>query len=440
MKKQLLSLLIVPFLVSCANKQVTPEPEPNDPEGGDNTPTPDIQPETYLSYDERVKNIRRMGYITGPEAYYNTMEFGLGSCDLGYPLYIPDRNQMYYFFGDSFSQNHQSGMWRSNVAGISTDFDFSDGLTIDDALFTSNGYLMAIYNGHHMDEGSEVTKIPTGAIYVNGNIYMYYFSMHNWSYSQDTRMNYGGCIKSSDYGATWERVYDMTWVNLSPDMNYGTGNRENDFECLKVLINEDIDNNERTENLIALEDHLGWDAVMIYPMMGPDGYVYVFLEGGYRNHHLKVGRVLPQNIEVFNEYEYLQGFDDSGNPIFQKGYDGLKALYHNTDAEITTANFGEMSGIYNQYIDKYCLFTVASGSVDMFMSDHIYGPYTDKIHFYSHGQDPAPISSTTGQPIVSAYAPMVHEKMLSDGGKTMYMITSSWIPCYNPSLYEVKFI
>jgi hypothetical protein len=22
----------------------------------------------------------------------------------------------------------------------------------------------------------------------------------------------------------------------------------------------------------------------------------------------------------------------------------------------------------------------------------------------------------------------------------MYMLTSTWIPCYNPSLYEVKFI
>ena len=439
MKKSTLSLLLIPLLIACGNQQVTPEPEPQEP-SGEQDPIPDVEPETYLSYDERVKNIKRLGYVTGPEAFYNTMEFGLGSCDLGYPLYIPDRNQMYYFFGDSFSQNNQSGMWRSNVAGISSDFNFADGLTIDDALLTPNGYLMAIYNGHHMDMGSEVTKIPTGAIYVNGNIYMYYFSMHNWSFSQDTRMNYGGCIKSSDYGATWERIYDLTWVNLSPDMTYGTGNKENDFECLKVLINEDIDNNERTENLIALEDHLGWDAVMIYPMMGPDGYVYVFLEAGYRNHHLKVGRVLPQNIEVFNEYEYLQGFDANGNPIFEKGYDALKALYHNTDAEITNANFGEMSGIYNPYFQKYCLFTVSTGSVDMFMSDHIYGPYNDRIHFYSHGQLPSPISSTTGQPIVSAYAPMVHEKMLADGGKTMYMLTSSWIPCYNPSLYEVKFI
>ena len=426
MKKTSLILFVIPFMVACSSGKTTPQP--TEPE------------EETLSYDERVKNIKRLGYITGPEAFYNTMEYGLGSCDLGYPLYIPDTNKMYYFFGDSFSQNNQSGMWRSNVAGISTDFDFSDGLSIDDALCTPNGYLMAIYNGHHMDVGSEVTKIPTGAIYVNNTIYMFYFSMHNWSFSQDTRMNYGGCIKSTDMGATWERIYDLTWVNLSPDMTYGTGNKENNFEKLQVLINEDIDNNERTEDLINLEDHLGFDATMIYPMMGPDGYIYLFLEGGWRNHPLKVGRVTPENIEKFNEIEYLQGFDTSNNPIYLKGYEGLKALYHNTDAEITDANFGEMSGIYNPYFKKYCLFTVCNESVDMYMSDKIYGPYTDKIHFYSQGQEPMPISSTTGEPIDHVYAPMVHEKMLADGGKTMYMITSSRVPCYNPSLYEVKFI
>ena len=413
-KKALLLSLIVPLLFGCAKH------------------------EDYLSYDERVVNIKRINYITGPEATYNTMEFGLGSCDLGYPVYVDDKDEMWYFFGDSFSQNNQSGMWRSNVAGISKDFNYADGLTIDDALLTDNGYLKAIYNGHHMDMGSEVTKIPTGVIYVNKTIYMYYFSMHNWSFSQDTRMNYGGCIKSSDYGKTWERIYDLTWVNLSPDMSYGTGNNENDYEILRKLINEDIDNNDRTEDLISLEDHLGFDAVMIYPMMGDDGYVYLFLEAGYRNHPLKVGRVTPENIEKFNEIEYMQGFDENGEPTYIKGYDGLKALYGNKNAEITTVNFGEMSGVYNPYLKKYCLLSVSTGSVDIQLADKIYGPYTESIHLYSHGQLPAPISSTTGEPIVSAYAPMCHEKMLKNNGKIMYIITSSWIPCYNPSLYEVK--
>ena len=425
MKSRALILLLVPFLICCSKSQ-EPSVDPDE----------DVY-ENPLSYDERVYNIRRINYVTGPEATYNTMEFGLGSCDLGYPLYIPDKNQMYYFFGDSFSMNNQSGMWRSNVAGISTDFDFKDGLTIDDALMNDNGYLMAIYNGHHMDVGSEVTKIPTGVIYVNNTIYMYYFSMHNWSLSQDTRMNYGGCIKSSNYGKTWERIYDLTWINLSPDMTYGTANNENDYENLKILINEDIDNNPRTENLINIEDHLGWDAVMIYPMMGDDGYVYVFLEGGYRNHHLKLARVLPEKIEMFNEYEYLQGYEDNGDPIYMKGYEGLKALYGNTKAEITEVNFGEMSGMYNSYLKKWVITTSTTGGVNMYLSDKIYGPYKESIHLYKQGDEVCPYSSTADGPIKSAYAPMIHEKMTRNGGKTMYVISSTWIPCYNPSLYEV---
>jgi hypothetical protein len=398
------------------------------------------EPEVFLSYDEKVKNIKRINYVTGAEATYNTMEFGLGSCDLGYPLYIDDTDEMYFFFGDSFSQNNQSGMWRSNVVGISKDFDFSDGLTIDDALLTSSGYLMAIYNGHHMDEGSEVTKIPTGVIYINKTIYMYYFSMHNWSFSRDTKMNYGGCIKSTDLGKTWERIYDLTWVNLAPDKSNGTGNNANNYENLKVLINEDINNTERTEDLIELDDHLGFDATQIFPYLNKDGYVYLFLEGGYRNRNLKLGRVLPENIEKFEEIEYLQGYEENGDPIYIKGYAGLKALYNNKNSEITEVPFGEMSAFFNPYFNKYCLLTVTTGSVDMFMSENIYGPYKEKVHLYSQGQVPAPISSTTGEPILSAYAPLSHEKMLKDGGKTMYMLTSTWIPCYNPSLYEVKFI
>lgn len=432
MKRSASIFLIIPFLFSCAKSvEPTPQEESKDKE-------PEVV-ETYLSYDPRVKNIKRIGYITGPEAPYNTMQFGLGSCDLGYPLYVPDNDSMYYFFGDSFSQNNQSGMWRSNVAGVSKDFNFSDGLTIDDALLNDNGYLMAIYNGHHMDVGSEVTKIPTGVIYLNHTIYMFYFSIYSWSEQQDKRMNYGGCIKSTDLGRTWERIYDLTWINLSPDMSYGTANRENDFENLKLLANEDIDNNPRTENLIDIEDHLGFDAVMNYPMMGDDGYVYIFLEAGYRNHHLKLARVLPTNFEIFSEYEYLQGYEENGDPIYVKGYDGLKALYHNTASEITNANFGEMSGLYHTYLNKWCLATVSTGSVDLFLSDHIYGPYNERIHLYTQGDEVAPISSTTNAPIKSAYAPMIHEKMLADGGKTTYVVTSTWIPCYNPSLYEVKF-
>ena len=413
--KKYWSLLIVPLLCSCSSMK-------------------------YLSYDEEhVLNIQRLGYVTGPEAFYNTMEYGLGSCDLGYPLYVPEKESMYYFFGDSFSQNNQSGQWRSNVVSVSQDFNFSDGLTLDDALFAPNGYLKAIYNGHHMDEGSEVTKIPTGVIYVNNTIYMYYFSIFNWSIPNDNKMNYGGCIKSSDYGETWERIYDLTWVNLSPDMKYGTANVENDYAVLKRLINEDIDNNERTENLINLEDHLGFDSVLIFPLLGDDGYIYLFLEGGYRNRHLKLGRVLPEKIESFEEYEYLQGYDNEANPIYLKGYDGLKALYNNQKAEISNNNFGEMSGLYNPYLKKWCLLTVTTGSVDMYLSDKIYGPYQESIHLYRGGDEICPYNSTLEGPTNSAYAPMSHEKMLDKDGKVMYFLTSSWIPCYNPSLYEVTF-
>jgi len=391
----------------------------------------------YFSKDEHILNVSRLGYIVGEESLYDTSEFGLGSCDLGYPCYINDTNEMYYFFGDSFSSPNQTGQWKSNVVGISSDFNYKDGVLIDDALRNTSGYLKPIFNGHHTgDRELEVTKIPTGVIYINGVIYMYYFSMYDWSAGGDNKMNYGGCVKSIDKGKTWERIYDLTWVNLSPDGNYGSKNSK---ENLKLLINEDINNVARTENLIEVEDHYGFDATQIWAMDGKDGYIYLFLEGGYRNRKLKLGRVTYNNIEKFNEYEYMQKYDESGKPIYQKGYEGLKGLYNNNQAIISSMNFGEMSGVYNPYLKKYTLMTSTTGGVRMFLSDEITGPYSDNYLIYSQGDEVCPWSSTTQAPIKSAYAPQTHEKMLSDDGKVMYIFTSTWMPCYNPSLYEVTF-
>lgn len=391
----------------------------------------------YFSKDEHILNVRRIGYITGAEAPYNTMEFGLGSCDLGYPVYNETTGKMNYFFGDTFSQNHQSGQWRSNVACVSSDFNYADGLILDDYLKNAAGYLKPIINGHHSGDGQyEVTKIPTGLVFVNGTIYMYFFSMYDWSANLDNRMNFGGCIKSSNNGETWERIYDLVWTNFSPDGSYGSNNSK---ESITKLINEDIFNTPLDENVVNIEDHFGFDATQICPYYADDGYIYLFLEGGYRNHPLKLARVTPTNIEKWDEYEYMQGYDNDGNPTYLKGYDGLKALYKNTKAEITTMNFGEMSVVYNPYLNKYCLLTSTTGGVRMFLSDKVYGPYNETYLIYTQGDEICPISSTTGKPIVSAYAPQTHAKMLAENGKKMYMFTSSWIPCYNPSLYEVIF-
>ena len=372
----------------------------------------------------KVKELSFRGVFSGELGYNDTKQYKVGGCDLGFPLYDEINDKLFLLFGDTFQENNFKYDWRSNTMCQVKELDKQGRIIVDHFLSHLENKAHVLSEAHHIDK-EEMTRIPTGAICVNGVYYFYYFSMCCWQYEPDERMNMGGLVKSIDGGKSWEKVNEVSFLN---DLNK---------ESAKMLLNED-NNHQPIPNKIDPSKKLNHSFTQIFPKE-KDGYVYLFAEGGYRNNPLRMGRVKKERIEDYDSYEYLIEYKE-GKPVFRKGDKARIMMHEKKTAVVCNAPMGEMSVIYNPYLKKYCLFTVSSGSVDMFLSDHIYGPYTDKIHFYSHGQEPAPISSTTGQPIVSAYAPMVHEKMLADGGKTMYMITSSWIPCYNPSLYEVKFI
>ena len=408
-------LLAIPSLASCNNNQNTSESKESESESVNSIT------EEVLSYDRRVYNVENLGFVTGRDSPGQTQEFDVGGCDLGFPLYIKEIDKTYYFFGDTFT-NGQSGNWRSNVVGISEDKDLSDGLTLSDFLTSQSGYTTYVINGHHDPSGvNEVTKIPTGAIDIDGTIYMYYFSMWNWNASQDTMMNYGGCVKSTNYGQTWERIYDLTWIN--PNCGNSKAN-------IQSLINETA-GNEKDGGNISYDDHIGVDMTQIFPLDGKDGYVYLFLEGGYRNHGVKLARVLKENIEVFDEYEYLIKLDADGNPVYRKGKQGIAYLKGKTGTELVSNSFGEMTAFYNAYLKKWCMMTATGASIMMFTSDNIYGPYNDRIMIFPASSPVVPQSSI--------YAPMSCEHMQEDNGKIMYLLTSTWLPYYNPSFIKVTF-
>ena len=406
-------------LSACQKSQdpVDPGKDPVDP-GTD--PGTEPEPEK-LSYDRLVDNVEHLGFVTGKDSPGVTTDYDVGGTDLGFPVYIPEIDKIYYFFGDTFTTG-QSGHWRSNVMGISEDKNLSDGLTLSSFVSTPSGYTTYAINGHHDNSGvNEVTKIPTGVIDIDGTLYMYYFSMWNWDAPSDNKMNYGGCIKSTDYGHTWERIYDLTWVN--PECG-------NSKERIQILINETADNVVGGGN-ISIEDHYGFDMTQIFPVDGKDGYIYLFLEGGYRNHGVKLARVLKENIEIFEEYEYLTKLDDSGNPVYKKGKQGIAYIKGKSSTQLVSNPFGEMTAFYNAYLKKWCMMTATGSAVMMFMSDNIYGPYNTRCLVFP--------SSSPVVPVGSIYAPMSIEQMQEEGGKIMYLLTSTWLPYYNPSFIKVTF-
>ncbi len=95
----------------------------------------------------------------------------------------------------------------------------SDGAFVGQNSFDAD----AMIHGHYKnikfvstygEEATESSKIPTGAIEINGVMYMFFFSKAT-DVGKADRMNYGGCIKSTDHGNTWVKVNELSWANHS---------------------------------------------------------------------------------------------------------------------------------------------------------------------------------------------------------------------------------
>ncbi|MBR1581898.1 MAG: DUF4185 domain-containing protein [Bacilli bacterium] len=371
----------------------------------------------------KIKSVEFRGIFSGELSYNDTKAYKVGGCDLGFPLYDEKKDKLYLLFGDTFQENNFKYDWRSNTMCLIKEVTDEGRIIIDYFLNNLENKAYALSEGHHQD-GFEMTRIPTGAIAANNNYYFYYFSMNNWKLPPDERMNMGGLVKSSDEGKTWEKVNEVSFLN------------DLEKESAEKLLNED-NNQKEIENKIDPKSKLNHSFTQVFPKKEGD-YAYLFAESGYRNNPLRLGRVKLENIEKYEEYEYLVEFKD-GKPIFKKG-DEARLLMHNKKTPTICDGFmGEMSVIYNKYLNKYCLFTVTTHpekdkedhGLFMYFSDTIYGPYKDYIKICSY-DDPR-------FNIEGMYAPMTHEKLTKEDGKIVYLLLSQWIPLYNPIVMKIEF-
>ena len=99
------------------------------------------QENSLVSYSQFVSR------ITGKNGVTDTTQWLVGGTDLGFPIYNGKNDTMYYAFGDTFPNPDQTGAWRSNTLAISKDFDFSDGLRIDDHYKGPTGAAREVVEG-----------------------------------------------------------------------------------------------------------------------------------------------------------------------------------------------------------------------------------------------------------------------------------------------------
>lgn len=324
---------------------------------------------------------------TGPDSINATIlsDAGEYGCDLGIPFRLPD-NRMMLLYGDTFSGDNMSGLWFSNYMAITSDTTLYDGITFDSVVTQENGMLQPFAQGAHQngsenDLTKEVTKIPTGGITVNGNVYIFYMSIRYWGVSGSWLVTYNQALKATDSSyQTWEPVESLRW-------------NESEFRF----------------------------GGQIYPYQDPNDqeHIYFITIPGGRNDGVVMMRVAASSFENRSEYEYLVGPDQ-----WEKGDTGMAKLNANPYYIIDPAA-SELSLMWSEYLQQYVIVTLRGSTISMLLSPTITGPYRE-----SHA-----ICSSTE--FSGLYGGFVHSAFTDSAGQRMYLQLSRWTPIYNTFLMEV---
>jgi len=224
----------------------------------------------------------------------------------------------------------------------------------------------------------EFSKIPTGAISLDGTLYFYFMSVNNWADPAGWACNYGGLAKSTDDGKTWTIVEGVQWPG---DTKF----------C---------------QNAPALNEE--------------DGKIYIVGIRGGRKHPARMMRVDKDKIEDINAYEYLTGYDAYGNAIWTAGEEGMRSEYYIINDEVA-----ENCIVYNPYLEEWMIIYKKGKNIVIHTSKNAGGPYkqTVSVEIPSIGS--------------GHYGGFTCPALWQNNGEKMALVMSTWDPCYNVFLLEM---
>ena len=372
-----------------------------------------------------VKKIEFKEFVTGPDSPSKTLKWKVNGTDLGIPCYSAKEDSLWLFFGDTFSSPlpDNNAYWRGTVIGKVKNYRFEDHLIFDSFVPDENGYAKNLITHHKskQEDYYERTKISQGGIEIDGVMYTFYESIRHWGEAGYWDVNYSGALRSFDGGKTWERVYDLTWADLDC---------KEFIPRIKELAQQDVDLKPSGYDIDIMK-HRAPSFGQIYPVDGKDGYIYIFGRRGGRQYGIVVGRVVKENFEKFDEYEYLT---DAEKLIWKKGAEGLAALSENEEkARVIPSPTSNMTVIYNEYFGKWMIvYFKPSVGIVACLGDTPYGRFTEP-HVLLSADFPLPYGK-------GFYGAFTHEYLLRDGGKRMFLIVSQWNKLfYGSELLEVTF-
>ena len=377
-----------------------------------------------FSYSDLVEYVKFHSFVSGKESPTPTLKWNVYGTDLGIPCYLDKEKTLCLFFGDTFSTPLPSDQdWRGTVIGKVKNLDFSKGIIFDSFVSDEKGSAKNIIIHHKCknEENYEVTKICQGGVEANGVLYAFFQSIRTWGAPGYWDVNYSAAIKSTDGGNTWERCFPLTWV----------GKIDKYASLIKELVKEDINMNI-TNNEIDIESHHSEAFSQIYPYKR-DGYVYIFGRRGGRQYGVSLGKVKEQDIETFEEYEYLVNI--GGERKWIKGIEGLKELNkHEMESYIIPLPVSNVTITFNKFLKKYiALYYKPNYGVVFRTAQEIIGPYIDEQLLIKQDDEHLPMTP------YGLYGGFTHDLMTNENGQIFYFIVSQWNKiAYLSELFECK--
>lgn len=324
----------------------------------------------------------------------NTSWANVYGTDLGIMWLNGENDKVQLAFGDTFSGPNMSGDWRNNVLLLSEDTQLYDGLTLINTG-PAFQFIPAARNAVFFI-GSEVTNIPTAAVYANANNYVNYMSVKSWDSPGRWTTNYSAVSQYDPATDKWvlqrSTIRSAGWFRSSTSYRAGDQN----FQQMAYVL--------QPESKVV---------------DGEPRYIYAFGTPSGRQGSAFLSRVPEGAITDLGQYEYwdgerwvldkpavatrvigdsdrsagLFGFvrDIANDPNFFGGwFAGL------TGAK-TGGNVSEMSVQYNEYLDKYVvLYGNGLNNVILRTADTPEGPWSE------------PVTIATSITYPGLYAPFIH--------------------------------
>jgi hypothetical protein len=323
----------------------------------------------------------------------NTAWANIYGTDVGIMWFNGVNGKTQLAFGDTFSGANMTGDWRSNVLLLSNDTNLSDGLTL---VNTGPAYqFIPAAPDQVFFIGSEVTNIPTSAVYANNSNYVSYMSVKSWDTPGRWTTNYSAISQYDPKTDKW--VLQKQTVRAAGYFRSST-------------------------NFQAGDQNFQQMAYVVQPVskVAPGGtqYVYAFGTPAGRAGSAYLSRVPENAVTDLKQYQYWDGkswvtnqakaapiigdstrstgligwaIDLANDPNILGG-----SLAGFTGAK-TGGNVSEMSVQYNEYLGKYVvLYGNGANNVILRTADDPTGPWSD------------PVTIATSVQYPGLYAPMIH--------------------------------